>query len=194
MTTNLDVLFDVDGVLYPLPELFTPYAAERLGRDLSSTRRTGSSTRSGASATTTSSNCSARASANASCGGPARRTPTSCRRSSGSAPAGHRIHVVTARDVSGIEAEALDATGHWLDRHGIEVDTITLAQDKTIVIDAARARPVVVRGRRRRPAPHRGVREHRRVRDRARSLGQLPRRLSGGRRPRRGRRPHRVGG
>ena len=32
---HLDVLCDVDGVLYPLPELFTPYAAERLGRDLS---------------------------------------------------------------------------------------------------------------------------------------------------------------
>ena len=45
--------------------------------------------------------------------------------------AGHRIHVVTARDVSGIEAEALDATRHWLDRHGIDADTITLAQDKT---------------------------------------------------------------
>jgi hypothetical protein len=30
----LDVLLDVDGVLYPLPELFTPYAAERLGRQL----------------------------------------------------------------------------------------------------------------------------------------------------------------
>ena len=31
---QLDVLCDVDGVLYPLPELFTPYAAERLGREL----------------------------------------------------------------------------------------------------------------------------------------------------------------
>ena len=31
---HLDVLCDVDGVLYPLPELFTPYAAERLGREL----------------------------------------------------------------------------------------------------------------------------------------------------------------
>ena len=31
---QLDVLLDVDGVLYPLPELFTPYAAERLGREL----------------------------------------------------------------------------------------------------------------------------------------------------------------
>ena len=35
----------------------------------------------------------------------------------------------------GIEAEALDATRHWLDRHGIDADTITLAQDKTSVID-----------------------------------------------------------
>jgi hypothetical protein len=45
------------------------------------------------------------------------------------------LHLVTARDVRGIEAEALDATEHWLERHGIQVDTITLAQDKTIVLD-----------------------------------------------------------
>ena len=31
---HLSVLLDVDGVLYPLPELFTPFAAERLGREL----------------------------------------------------------------------------------------------------------------------------------------------------------------
>jgi phosphoglycolate phosphatase-like HAD superfamily hydrolase len=132
---HLDVLCDVDGVLYPLPELFTPYAAERLGRDLSLDTTNwefytewglgyddfvellGEGVRE-------------------------RRlwwigapypdvTPAIARIRA----AGHRIHVVTARDVSGIEAEALDATRHWLDRHGIDADTITLAQDKTRVIE-----------------------------------------------------------
>ena len=128
------MLCDVDGVLYPLPELFTPYAAERLGRHLSLdttnwefytdwglgyddfVEMLGEGVRerklwwTGAPYPDV---------------GPA---ITKIR------AAGHRIHVVTARDVSGIEAEALDATRHWLDRHGIDADTITLAQDKTEVI------------------------------------------------------------
>ena len=32
--TTLDVLVDIDGVLYPFPEVFTPYAADQLGRHL----------------------------------------------------------------------------------------------------------------------------------------------------------------
>ena len=31
---TLDVLLDIDGVLYPFPEVFTPYAADQLGREL----------------------------------------------------------------------------------------------------------------------------------------------------------------
>jgi FMN phosphatase YigB (HAD superfamily) len=132
---HLDVLLDVDGVLYPLPELFTPYAAERLGRDLELDTTNwefytawglgyddfvellGEGVRerklwwSGAPYDDV--------------------VPAIDRLRA----AGHRLHLVTARDVRGIEAEALDATEHWLERHGIEVDTITLAQDKTIVLD-----------------------------------------------------------
>lgn len=132
---HLDVLLDVDGVLYPLPELFTPYAAERLGRPLELDTTNwefytewglgyddfvellGEGVRE-------------------------RRLWWSGTPYPDVVPAiariraaGHRIHVVTARDVSGIEAEAFDATEHWLDGHGITVETINLAQDKTVVID-----------------------------------------------------------
>ena len=31
---GLDILLDVDGVIYPFPELFTPWLAERLDRTL----------------------------------------------------------------------------------------------------------------------------------------------------------------
>jgi phosphoglycolate phosphatase-like HAD superfamily hydrolase len=132
---HLSVLLDVDGVLYPLPELFTPFAAERLGRELELDTTNwefytewglgyddfvellGEGVRE-------------------------RRLWWSGAPYSDVAPAvariraaGHEIHVVTARDVSGIEAEAFDATEHWLARHGLEVDTINLAQDKTVVVE-----------------------------------------------------------
>lgn len=131
----LDVLLDVDGVLYPLPELFTPYAAERLGRDLAldtsnwefytewglgyddfvellgegvRERRLWWS------------------------GAPYDDVPPAMEHMRA---AGHRLHLVTARDVRGIEAEALDATVHWLERHSLTVETITLAQDKRTILD-----------------------------------------------------------
>jgi hypothetical protein len=125
---HLDVLLDVDGVLYPLPELFTPYAADRLGRELrldttnwefytawglgydDFVELLGEGVRE-------------------------RKLWWTGTPYADVVPAGHRIHVVTARDVSGIEAEALDATRHWLDRHDLDVDTVNLAQNKTVVID-----------------------------------------------------------
>lgn len=132
---HLDVLLDVDGVLYPLPELFTPFAAERLGRDLELDTTTwefytewglgyddfvellAEGVRERKLWWT---------------GAPYDDVgPAIGRLRAG----GHRLHLVTARDVRGIEAEALDATEHWLERHGIEVETITLAQDKTVVLD-----------------------------------------------------------
>jgi FMN phosphatase YigB (HAD superfamily) len=132
---HLDVLLDVDGVLYPLPELFTPYAADRLGRDLELDTTNwefytewglgyddfvellGEGVRERKLWWT---------------GAPYDDVVPAIHRLRG---AGHRLHLVTARDVRGIEAEALDATEHWLQRHGIAVDTITLAQDKTVVLD-----------------------------------------------------------
>jgi hypothetical protein len=32
--STFDVLIDIDGVLYPFPEVFTPYASLQLGREL----------------------------------------------------------------------------------------------------------------------------------------------------------------
>jgi FMN phosphatase YigB (HAD superfamily) len=140
---HLDVLCDVDGVLYPLPELFTPYAAERLGRELHLDTTSwefytewglgyddfvellGEGVRERKLWWT---------------GKPYPDVPPAIKRIRG---AGHRIHVVTARDVEGIEAEALDATRHWLDRHGIDADTITLSQDKTLVIERLGLEPAV---------------------------------------------------
>ncbi len=132
---HVDVLLDVDGVLYPLPELFTPYAAERLGRPLELDTTNwefytawglgyddfvellGEGVRERKLWWT---------------GAPyADVVPAIARIRA----AHHRIHLVTARDVSGIEAEAFDATRHWLERHGIDVETITLAQNKTVVLD-----------------------------------------------------------
>jgi FMN phosphatase YigB (HAD superfamily) len=132
---HLDVLLDVDGVLYPLPELFTPYAADRLGRELrldttnwefytawglgydDFVELLGEGVRERKLWWT---------------GTPYADVVPAVHRFRA---AGHRIHVVTARDVSGIEAEALDATRHWLDRHDLDVDTVNLAQNKTVVID-----------------------------------------------------------
>jgi FMN phosphatase YigB (HAD superfamily) len=134
-STHLDVLLDVDGVLYPLPELFTPYAADRLGRELELDTTNwefyaewglgyddfvellGEGVRERKLWWT---------------GAPYDDVVPAIHRLRG---AGHRLHLVTARDVRGIEAEALDATEHWLHRHRIDVDTITLAQDKTVVLD-----------------------------------------------------------
>jgi len=132
---HVDVLLDVDGVLYPLPELFTPYAAERLGRKLELDTTNwefytewglgyddfvellGEGVRERKLWWT---------------GAPYADVVPAIGRIRA---ARHRIHLVTARDVSGIEAEALDANVHWLARHGIEVETITLAQNKTEVLD-----------------------------------------------------------
>jgi FMN phosphatase YigB (HAD superfamily) len=134
VATHLDVLCDVDGVLYPLPELFTPYAAERLGRELhldttnwefytewglgydDFVELLGEGVRERKLWWT---------------GTPYPDVVPAIKRIRG---LGHRIHLVTARDVRGIEAEALDATRHWLERHDIDAETISLAQDKTQVI------------------------------------------------------------
>ena len=131
---HLDVLLDVDGVLYPLPELFTPYAAEQLGRELTLDTTNwefytewglgyddfvnllGQGVRERQLWWT---------------GAPYAEVVDAVHRIKAHE---HSIHVVTARDVRGIEAEAFDATEHWLARHGLVVDTINLAQDKTQVL------------------------------------------------------------
>lgn len=132
--SSLDVLLDVDGVLYPLPELFTSYAAEQLGRDLQLDTTNWEFYRDwglGYDDFVELLGEGVRERRLWWSGDPYPDVPdavATIRR------AGHRIHLVTARDVRGIEAEAFDATEHWLERHGIEVDTINLTQEKTVVL------------------------------------------------------------
>jgi len=132
---HLDVLLDVDGVLYPLPELFTPYAAERLGRDLeldTTNWEFYTEWGLGYDAFVELLGEGVRERRLWWSGSPYADVVPAISRIRA---AGHRIHVVTARDVRGIEAEAYEATEHWLRRHHLDVETINLAQDKTVVIE-----------------------------------------------------------
>lgn len=131
---RLDILLDVDGVLYPLPELFTTYAAEQLGRPLELDTTNWEFYRDwglGYDDFVELLGEGVRERRLWWSGEPYDEVVDAV---AAIRDAGHRIHVVTARDVRGIEAEAFDATKHWLDRHGIVVDTINLAQDKTVVL------------------------------------------------------------
>jgi FMN phosphatase YigB (HAD superfamily) len=132
---TLDVLIDIDGVLYPFPEMFTPYAAGRLGRELEldttnwefyedwgidydgfldlltqgvGERRLWWE------------------------GAPYVDVPGAVEHLR---EAGHRLHLVTARDVTGAEA-AMAATSHWLAEHDLRVESVNLAQDKPLVLAA----------------------------------------------------------
>jgi haloacid dehalogenase-like hydrolase len=131
---HLDVLLDVDGVLYPLPELFTPYAAEQLGRDLTLDTSNWEFYTEWGLGYDDFVNLLGQGVRERQLWWTGAPYPDVVAAVSRIRDRGHAIHVVTARDVRGIEAEAFDATEHWLDRWGIAVDTINLAQDKTQVI------------------------------------------------------------
>lgn len=131
----LDVLLDVDGVLYPLPELFTPFAAERLGRplDLDTTNwQFYTEWGLGYDDFVDLLGHGVRERRLWWIGEPYPDVVGAVARLN---DAGHRLHVVTARDVAGIEAEAFAATEHWLESFGLRVDTINLAQRKTEVLE-----------------------------------------------------------
>ena len=130
----MDVLLDVDGVIYPFPELFTPWLAERLDRELE--------------LDTTSWEFYV-------CwgldyqdflghlidgvhrqdlwwtGDPYPDVPEAFARLH---ERGDRIHLVTARDVAGVDT-GLAATEHWLRANGLEVASVNLAQDKPAVLE-----------------------------------------------------------
>lgn len=129
----LDILLDVDGVIYPFPELFTPWLAARLDRALE--------------LDTTSWDFYA-------CWGlgydefvahladgvrdqdlwwTGDPYPDVVQAFARLQDQGHRIHLVTARDVAGVD-DGLAATNHWLDAQGLEVDSVNLAQDKPHVL------------------------------------------------------------
>lgn len=131
---RLDILLDVDGVLYPLPELFTPYAAERLGRELALDTTDWEFYHQWGLGYDDFVDLLGRGVRERRlwwCGEPYPDVVGAVHRMQA---LGHRIHVVTARDVAGIEAEAYDATAHWLASFDLQVDTINLAQRKPTVI------------------------------------------------------------
>jgi FMN phosphatase YigB (HAD superfamily) len=130
---TLDVMLDIDGVLYPFPELFTPYAAAQLGTDLSLDtsswafyERWGLDLQGFVEMLTR---------------GVADRelwwddatydeVPDAL---AGLRARGHRLHLVTARGVAGHDV-ALAATQHWLGLIRVEVDSINLVDDKPSVL------------------------------------------------------------
>ncbi len=172
---HLDVLHDVDGVLYPLPELFTPYAAEQLGRRLTLDTTNwefytewglgyddfvnllGQGVRERQLWWT---------------GAPIADVVDAVRRIKAHE---HSIHVVTARDVRGIEAEAFDADPALAGapRVGGRHDQPRPGQDAGA--RPSRARSSLVCAVDDGPQVHRPLVQRRRgVRHRARPLGQLP--------------------
>lgn len=131
---RLDILLDVDGVLYPLPELFTPYAAERLGRDLTLDTTNWEFYHQWGLGYDDFVDLLGRGVRERRLWWSGEPYPDVVDAVHRMQAGGHRIHVVTARDVAGIEAEAFDATAHWLTSFGLHVDTINLAQRKATVI------------------------------------------------------------
>ena len=129
----IDILLDIDGVIYPFPELFTPYLAERLDRDLE--------------LDTTNWEFYEHWGldyddfvAHLADGVRDQRLwwtgdlyPDVVASFHRLHDDGHRIHLVTARDVVGAEA-GMSATQHWLALHDLEVESLSLAQDKPTVL------------------------------------------------------------
>jgi FMN phosphatase YigB (HAD superfamily) len=132
---TLDVLIDIDGVLYPFPEVFTPYASGQLGRELEldTTRwefyEEWGVDYAGFVELVTRGVADRRLWWE---GAPYADVPAAVARLR---DAGHRLHLVTARDISGADA-ALAATNHWLGEHDLVVESVNLAQDKPTVLGA----------------------------------------------------------
>jgi FMN phosphatase YigB (HAD superfamily) len=132
---TLDVLLDVDGVLYPFPETFTPYAADQLGRQLElDTTRWEFYEEWGVDYDAFVDLVTRGVAARRLWweGAPYADVPAAIGRLRG---AGHRLHLVTARDITGRDA-AMAATNHWLAEHDLRVESVNLAQDKTTVLAA----------------------------------------------------------
>ena len=130
---SLDVLLDIDGVLYPFPEVFTPYAADQLGRplELDTTRwefyEEWGLDYAGFVELVTQGVGERRLWWE---GAPYPDVPAAVARLRAG---GHRIHLVTARDITGAEV-AMAATNHWLALHDLVVESVNLAQDKPLVL------------------------------------------------------------
>jgi HAD superfamily hydrolase (TIGR01509 family) len=132
---TFDVLIDIDGVLYPFPEVFTPYAALQLGRELEldTTRwefyeEWGVDYAEFVELVTQGVN-------ERQLWWEGAPYPDVADAVARLRAAGHRLHLVTARDITGAEA-AMAATNHWLAFHDLVVESVNMAQDKPTVLAA----------------------------------------------------------
>ena len=137
--TTLDVLVDIDGVLYPFPEVFTPYAADQLGRhlELDTTRwefyEEWGLDYAGFVELVTQGVGERRLWWE---GAPYADVPGAIDRIQRD---GHRIHLVTARDISGTRRRWQPPTTGSAS-HGFVVESVNLAQDKPTRTDRPSAR------------------------------------------------------
>ncbi|MFV0308248.1 MAG: HAD family hydrolase [Desertimonas sp.] len=134
MGRALDILLDVDGVIYPFPELFTPWLAARLERELElDTSNWEFYEHWGLDYAEFIDHLVSGVDEQSLwwTGDPYPDVVESFARLH---DAGHRIHLVTARDVAGAES-AMAATQHWLASYGLAVSSVSLAHDKPVVLD-----------------------------------------------------------
>ncbi|MET0144362.1 MAG: HAD family hydrolase [Ilumatobacteraceae bacterium] len=137
---TLDVLLDIDGVLYPFPELFTPYVAGELGRDLVLDTTHWAFYEQWGVDYDGFVDLVARGVAEGRLwweGAPYEDVPAAVDRLRA---AGHRLHLVTARDITDADV-AMAATNHWIDEHDLLVESVNLAQDKPTVLAALGLEP-----------------------------------------------------
>lgn len=132
---TLDVLLDIDGVLYPFPEMFTPYAAGQLGRELELDTTRWEFYEEWGVDYDAFVDLVTRGVVDRQLwweGAPYADVPAAIDRLRS---AGHRLHLVTARDITGQDA-AMAATNHWIAQHDLLVESVNLAQDKPTVLAA----------------------------------------------------------
>jgi FMN phosphatase YigB (HAD superfamily) len=132
---TFDVLIDIDGVLYPFPELFTPYASMQLGRELPLDTSRWEFYEEWGIDYAGFVDLVIRGVSEGQLwweGAPYADVPAAVARLRAG---GHRLHLVSARDISGADA-AMAATNHWLAQHDLVVESVNLAQDKPTVLAA----------------------------------------------------------
>ena len=132
---GMDILLDVDGVIYPFPEIFTPWLADRLDRELElDTSNWEFYEQWGLDYAEFLDHLVAGVGEQSLwwTGDP---YPDVFKAFDRLHDGGHRIHLVTARDVAGHDA-GMAATCHWLDNYGLHVASVNLAQDKPQVLAA----------------------------------------------------------
>ena len=134
MNPTRDLLIDVDGVLYPFPELFHGYAQQQLGRDLPLDLSQWAFYEEWGLQHDDFVRLLSQGVADRDLwwdDAVYAEVPEALVRLRA---AGHRLHLVTARGLAG-DAPAMAATRHWIAARGFVFDTVNLADDKPSVLD-----------------------------------------------------------